>query len=439
MITTTHTKWKGQVLFSIALTTFLCPHIPWALSATALDHHVWTTDTVDQKELAHYAKPFQLLKGRLTGEGADILEQVLDGSQVLMLGNHHRSHQEEMLAMALSRHFHQSGGKRLILEIGPLSRDVLVDQLSRGQSATAALLELNRTYGMTKEGRFFAPIPDLKSLGAARHLDSLHTKGWSIHALGYDSWTAFSMIIDFLYASMSPQKQSEHVDAYTRTMALLDRLYAEMNSPNNAEVLQLTTALKSSTLFNQFIDMLEQEGTEPSRMEALRFSLDYWHWYGQRRFYDKNKANAKRNKVLLSQILERAAVDLNEDKLMVSMWRQHMTKGRTANGFYGVGNTLNELAEMNGHTANNIAIIQRYHRVDGILQDRLEADDPLTSLFVDFLPFGEKHQHVLIDLRKFNKEFYWEGYHIPEKIEKIFERYDLLIIAKTDEDAAIND
>ena len=394
-------------------------------------------DTVDTNIIAQYAYEFNLEGEMLSGQGADTLLTAINDAQYVMLGNHHRSYQEA-LALAIARQLNIYGCHHIAMEIGVASNQVLIEHLHSEEEASVQLKKLNREFGHTKNGIFYAPIPDLKSKASAQTIDYISKQNWMLHGIGYDSWKSYKMIISHLYESLPQEEQMLNQKLYEEVKFLLDILYEKVESQNNIDILNFSDELKSSLsiqkLFNTFN---KYEKLEPN-IESLKFSIDYWQMYGQQKFYKKNKLNAQRNKILLNQILNHSDFNWKEDKLFIRMWRQHLTKGLTSNGFYGIGNTLNELAELQGKKAVNIAVIQKFHSKDNKINEGPIPNDYYTSLFKDFIPLGKRDRYVLIDLTKFNKSFFWRGYHVPQSIADIYKRYDYLIISKLDRDTDNN-
>jgi hypothetical protein len=284
----------------------------------------------------------------------------------------------------------------------------------------------------------FTPIPDLKYTGTSKLVQYVKEQGWSIGALGVASWTGYKMIIDELYANLSVANQEVHRITYQASVDLLDSLYASMNGQAYDDLLGLTSGLKSSDGFNQFLKAMSTFAINDDLLKSLRFSIDYWWMYGKREFYKKNRLSSKRNKVLMKEAIEKVNFDFSDDKLFLKMWRDHLTNGVTPNGFYGVGNTLMSLAEYHGHHSLNIGILGRYTMEGPMLKDALEQLGQVPPIHQPFVALGEKDNWVLIDLRPFTETFFWGNYIQTLDMQKMMRGYDMIIIPKTNSKAEVN-
>ncbi len=395
-------------------------------------------DSIGINHIMPYSYTFQLDKGRISGPGKDILYSALSEAQYVILGDHYRSKREYEFASTLIEHLHGLQFKNLVLEIGPLSSLILNQQLNSGDHAAETLRKLNQKYSITSQEHQYNAIPHFKSVESTELIHFAATSNWMINSIGLDAWSAYHMIFDFLFQKLPTDQQNKIEPYYKRAQEELESFYKKVEVQNNDQVLQLIENIKNSKDINNFVNQLRSYRGYEELIEALDQSIDYWWKYGHRDFYTKNKFNAQNNKDQMRKIVECTKVDLEKDKMFIYGWQNHLTNGFTSNGFTGIGNTMNELANYYGNRSLNIAMIQRFYKKENTTLDRSKSDDHYARRFSPFNQLGSKDSWTLIDLRPFNKEFFWGNYILPPEMEKIFRRYDLLIISKTDEEATPN-
>jgi len=269
-------------------------------------------------------------------------------------------------------------------------------------------------------------------LEATKFLQSTIEKNWSIIGTGTESWTSYKMLVEELYGNLSEEQQKVNIVEYEAVIKLLDTEYASVTQQSQTSVFAFTSVLKSSQIFNGFLANMDTFSQNKAIVEALKFSLDFWWMYGNKEFYKKNKQQAKRNKLLLARTLDNQKFNFKKDKLFIKMFVNHLAKGTTVSGFYGVGNMLPELTEYQGNNSLSIALTRRFYKNNGEVKDVMASESFKYNSFKELVPLGKKEEWVLIDLRPFNKEFYFKGVHMNTEMHKIITRYDMIVIPKTD-------
>lgn len=395
-------------------------------------------DSLKLKDMQQFSYPFTLEQGVFHGKGAEVLTTAIANSHITMLGDNNRSALESEFTNALIDELERHQYKTMVLEVGPGSGKVIQEMTQIPDQTTSNLKALNQEYALPRTANILAPIPDFKSIEAAQFLQNAAEKDWALLAIGTDTWTSYRMLVDELFNNLSAANQGIHQALYHSVRQHLDTLYARVPKQTNAELSKFMTALKSAGILQQFLDKMDVFSQNQVILEAFHFSLNYWELYGQRDFYTKNKQQAKRNKVLLTQLLQKEKFDFQEEKLFLKMYTNHLAKGTTTSGFYGVGNMLHEMAEYHGNTSLNIAIARRFYEVEGEIKDIIEAPNFKYLNFQELIPLGQKEEWVVVDLRQFNKAFFWEGFKMSTAMHKILLRYDLLVIPKADMAATNN-
>ena len=395
-------------------------------------------DSLSIEDLQKYRYPFRVENGIFHGKGAEILTAAIANAHITMLGDNYRSTLESEFTDALISELDRNHYKTMVVETGNASGIVLNQLVEESIQIIPVFKALNQQYGIGNKDNPLVPIPDFKSIEAAQYLQKAIDKGWSTLAIGTESWTSYKMLTNKLYENLSVANQKAHQPLYQATIALLDKQYANITTQNYADVLTFATAIKSSKAFNDFIAQMAYYELNQPIIEALQFSIDYWQMYGNRNFYKKNKLQAKRNKKLLTQTLNNNKFDFQKDKLFIKMFVNHLAKGTTVNGFFGVGNMLQEQTAYHGHSSLNIAIARRFYENKRAVKDIMDSPNFKYVNFQDLIPLGQKKEWTLIDLRPFNEAFFWEGKTMSVAMHKIISRYDMLVIPKVDSNATIN-
>jgi len=363
-------------------------------------------DSLSIKDLQPYSYPFAIENGELHGPGAEILTKAVSNAHITLLGTNNRSKLEAEFTNALIVELDRSRYKTIVLEIGSGSADILKRLSTPAEQTIANFKALNRQYAFDRQGQLFTPIPDFKSIEDAHFLQNAASRDWSILSIGTEYWTGYKMLVDELYTNLSIANKQAHQQIYQETLLLLDKLYASINGQSNAEVLQFTSALKSSEVFQTFLNEMANYQNNHALVKAFRFSLEYWNMYGNQEFYKKNLLSAENNKVQLAQTLKDKNFNFAKDKLFVRMWRNHLAKGTTINGFYGLGNMLTGMAHFHGRKSLSIGTLQRFYEEDKLIKDIVESKNFERVSYKELIPLGKKEEWILIDLRPFNKAFY---------------------------------
>jgi len=365
---------------------------------------IFGQDTIQSKDIAPYSYTFTIKNGEMQGEGASVLNAAISESHVVMLGNNSRSKEEADLDYSVLQQLDRNEFKTIILEIGTASGEVLNRQVRKPTSSIDHIKRLNQKYGWLKEDKLYAPIPELKNIAAGKLVKYASENDWSFLAMGTESWTSFKMLTDELYCNVSKSNQENHKQLYQKSIDLIDSLYSTVSGQNYSDILNLTSALKSSIVYIDFLQEMSEYPKNQTIVESIRTSIDYWWMYGNREFYQKNEWNSQHNKTQVKRALEAKDFNFSTDKLFVKMWRGHLSKAVTPNGFYGIGNMLSSLSDYHGNKSLCIAVFRRYYTKENKVIDLLESNGNNRNKI--FLNLGKEDEWTLIDLRPFNKTFY---------------------------------
>lgn len=395
-------------------------------------------DSIQLKNLTKYSYEFDIKDGQFIGEGANLLLDAIANSHLLMLANNSRNQMESILDHALFDILNQNKYNTIIMETGPVAAELINSFTDGNTDPIKQIKSLNQKYHFKAGQLDLMPIPDLKYLGTCQLYSKVRAENWSFGGVGVESWTSYIMILDHLYDTAPKKIQQKTKQEFTASRNLLEELYSKMKGQTNDDLLVLINGIKQSDEFSSFLTSMNTTTQRNETIRSLKFSIDYWEMYGNRDFYQKNKLNYKRNKSILKEQLTNTNFNFDEDKLFLKMWRGHLSKGTTSNGFYGVGNMLMELMEYHEKSSLCIKVLPRFHLSELKLTDVLQEQNYFSKATKDIISLGKEEKWILLDLRSFNKDFYWGNYSLTKDFLDLYRGYDLIIIPKTDKKAKIN-
>lgn len=395
-------------------------------------------DSIRIQDLEQFSYPFSIKDGHFEGEGGEILTKAIAEAHITMLGENTGSKLEHHFVNTLITELDRNNYKNMVLEAGGASGKLINKMTKNSELNSQKVKALNQKYLLNKNGRTFIPILELKTVEAIQSIENANNRGWTFLSVGVEPWTSYKLFADELYSHMLPNNKKAYKKLYEETIAFLDKEYENIQAHNSDEVFKLISQIKASKPFNEFLDkMAICEGNE-ELLKAIHTSIEYWWMYGNKEFYEKNVWSAKLDKMKLAEDLKKHNFDFKEDKLFVKMWRNHLAKSMAPSGAYGVGNMLLEMASYHGNETLTIGVVGRFHKEGDEIKDLLQAKNGFTDMFKELIQLGKKEEWILVDLRPFVKEFYYGNYIQSGGLYRMFTRYDMLVIPKTDEAATVN-
>lgn len=417
---------KKSILLFLAYVFFILPQ--W----------VSGQDSITIQDLEKFSYTFSIEDGVFKGEGAEILTKAIAESHITMLAENAGYKLEHQLTNALVNELDEHQYKKMVLETGGAS-GALINKMAKNKRLTErAIKKINQQYLIEKKERTFIPILELKSIEGIHTLENAQSRGWTFLSLGIEPWSSYKMHLDNMYNSLNSVNKGNYKQLYKEAIVVLDKGYETIQAHNSNEVFKLISQIKSSISFHEFLDKMLMDEANQEIVKAVRQSIDYYWMYGNKEFYKKNVWSAAKDKAKLVEDLKNNHFNFQEDKLFVKMWRNHLSKGMAVSGAHGVGNMLIEVADYHGNKSLTIGVISRFYKDGEEVKDLLQASDGFTKRYKELIQLGKKNDWVLVDLRPFIKEFYYGRYIQSDGLYKMFSRYDMLVIPKTDEQASAN-
>lgn len=400
--------------------------------------YVFGQDSITFQDLKKFTYTFSIEDGKFRGEGSEILKKAIAESHITMLGENVGSKLEHQFTDALINELDQHNYKSMVLDIGDGSGAV-INKMSKSRTLTEQYVKmLNQQYLLEKKGRTFVPILDLKSVEGIKPIENANNRGWTFLSIGIEPWTSYKMLVDELYKHLSPENKKTHQKLYKETVAVISAGYETIQAHNKDEVFKLISLLKASEPFNEFLEKMQIYEQNRATIESIQQSIEYYWMYANGKNYEKNHWHGQLGKEKLKVDLESINFDFKKDKLFVKMWQFYLAKGYAIRTEYGVGNLLMEMSSYHGNKSLTIGVLRRFYKDGSEVKDYLEANNGFTKRYGELIQLGKENDWVIVDLRPFIKEFYYGNYIQSDGLYKMFTRYDMLVIPKTDESSESN-
>lgn len=291
-------------------------------------------DTADSELLAALEaqrRPLALEDGRLTGPGAELLLSGAAGARYTLVGETHGVAEAPELVGALFRALQPDGYRHIAVEIGPVQAD-RIGELLAGPRA------MDRYRGFLRE--HWPAVPFFVWRSEARLLaGAVRTVGdaSAVWGLDYDVMGGRYPLARLRELAPGPRARSAAARLAGKADSLLRRAAASGD---------LSRALMFSEPASTWADLRAAydpaQGSEADRiltqLEATARINEAWvageRWTSNRRRVRLLKHNFLRH---------RAAADTGA-RVLVKMGGFHLTRGRTPNNTFDLGNLLSELA-----------------------------------------------------------------------------------------------
>lgn len=405
------------------------------LTLSFLPPEMLAQDSLSVTILRPLSYHFTLNDGKIQGDGVEFLKKEMAEAQFTLLGDYADSQNISELTTALIPLLHDTDYHTIALGVGVLSGRLL-DSLAKEPSTIAAKFKkLNTQYSFRENEKLNTPMPDMKSVKDVEFVQRAGEKNWSLIGFGYESWNALLLWVDKMYDRLPRKLRIAQKELYLNCSDFLKR----MNRNRNDEPLAFTDSINESVVVRRF---LEIAGTSPENdiyISAFKTGLKRAEMQANRQFFEKNRLRIKDEKRFLKQELGRIGFDIRKDKLLVKWDRNFLSRGFQPYAFYGVGNTLSEIAEYNGSTSLHLAIIPRFVRQGNVIQDALRLENRSSHALASLLALGEKNQWTIINLQPLGPgHFYVPRKYLLNHVEEDFiKRFDILIIPPIEKEAKL--
>ena len=399
-----------------------------ALLAVCLAAYSSAQDTLSTEQLAPITYSFQVENGRIKGKGADFLIEEMSKAQFTMIGEYHGSMRISELTNAMIPILDGLGYKDLVLEVGPITGQILN---GLNKEVPQKLKAINEKYLVVDgDGDHITPIPFFSNVEDADFLATAKANGWNLIGIDQEFLTGFPMLIDIMFENLNKEARIKNQPLYQRAVDSLKMYQVDYISKD----ISLYDRIKKSEILQNYFEAVSEEPLNVAVVDAFKKSNHIYWLYSQRQWFENNATRITYMKEQLRTQLLQKDFDISKDKLLIKMGGYHLSKGFSPLGLYEVGNTLNELAAFHGNSTLNIAFSNRYYTEEGQVIDILESTQEYQQRYKDLDQMGRKDEWVVIDLRPMIKGHFYRPvkYKFNKYIKDLVKRYDLLIIPRTE-------
>lgn len=350
---------------------------------------------------------FKMEDGLLKGAGADSLKTNIAQSQFFLIGEEHDMVELQQLTAAILPFLKENKYRHFAVEIGPASARKLASVYKKKESLAAFNSHYAKYVGRGPFG-FFDGLDEELILKEALSND---IKLWGID---FENYNSSLFILDELYQQSSGNNEIKA--AYEDARKFVINEYA---LDKVVKKYPLCTNLLSSVRIKHFFSLVEKT---PESKWLIAQITQSWKLYEQERLNNwlPRVENMKSNFV---QTYKEANKDETLPKVFVKLGAVHTARGNSSSGFQEVGNTLYELAKLNGTKAFSVISFARY-RIDkaGVLTDELDPDD------AQLLRYTDEKSWSLINLKQLATDG-WKGkIKLSKTMQDYIAKYDMMLI-----------
>lgn len=397
---------------------------------------VYSQDSLTVKILQPLTYHFNIKDGQLIGDGADFLKKEIASAQFTLLGDYIDSKNISELTTALIPILNTENYKTMALGIGSISAQKIQKEIQSSKHALDHLKSINNKYKFKEGDKTNLPIPDLKYVEDAVFIAKAVESDWAIIGFGNESWNGLILLLDEMYSNLTSDKNDNYKDSYKASVEAIKKHYAE----RNGDLLNFSNSIQNDSAIIDFIKIAATKTKNKLIIEEFNNSIQRAWMHASKMYFEKNEIRVLDEKRLLKQELENINFNIEQDKLFVKWDFNFLSKGFQPYAFYGIGNTLNEIAAYNGHSSLNIGVMRRFYLHENKIKDSLNNPNSQAEKLKGLLQMGLKDEWVAIDIRPLIQGHFYHPvkYLFNDTIKDLIKRYDIIIIPKTEREPTPN-
>jgi len=377
-------------------------------------------DLITSEDVADCTLNFELDQGKLTGEGADVLEQEIRESRFFLLGEYHNDSGISKLTSALLPILAKNGFSHFAVETGPVSA-LKLTELGKSKDVKSALFEFyTAQYALTKH----IPIPFFGGMEDAEFLERAVDLGFDIWGLDQEYLGGYLFLLEELW------KQREFPERYRSQYEAMRKKLLEFYAANDEnEEIEVYDQMMNDASFQDFLTRMKNGECRccPDIVEEIRESCRIYHnWKAD--LLENLEGRTDLMKSHFREYYETAQE--REPKVFIKMGGMHTSRGFTGNADYELGNMIHEIAEFEGAKDLNVGFVTRYYLDEetGEIGDNLEYDSEWVRNMTPLLAQGDTSEWKLIDLRPIKKMWVNRERKLNPQIRELVRSKDYLII-----------
>ncbi|MCZ4409724.1 hypothetical protein O3Q51_12950 [Cryomorphaceae bacterium 1068] len=388
--------------------------------APLLIHQAVAQDTFTSEHFAKNTYSFTIEKGKMSGQGADLLNEAIDGSQFFLLGEYHNDAGISEITAALLPLLAKEGYKHFAVETGPLAANK-IEELGKSKDVKTTL---NQFYTSHVQLTGDIPVPFFQGIEDAEFLEIAMKNGYDLWGLDQEYLGGYLFLLEEAWknAGMPENLRTEYEAGRKKLM----EAYAEVGDKETSEVYNVILA---DELIQDLLEKLNKTACRScfSAADEMIASCEiYRDWKAD--LLENLEGRTDLMKDHFRTYYQNSAEQM--PKVFVKMGGMHTARGLTGNADYEVGNMLYELAAFNGSHDVNVAFATRYYLDEetGEIGDNLDFESTWTENMTPLLSVGDKEVWKIIDLRPLKKMWINERIKPNRQIRQYLAQNDFVII-----------
>ncbi|SFH98071.1 hypothetical protein [Halpernia frigidisoli] len=373
------------------------------------------TNELKTSDIVPFTSTIEISNGKVTGTGAEKLENEIKTSQFFMLGEEHFSPQISQLTNVLLPIFKRNGYDNFALEVGPLSAKKLQTKIKIHSS----LFEFNHSF-YSKYNEI--PIPFFDGTLDEVFLKTALNNNFKLWGLDQEYLSAHLFLIDDIYQLSSDKRLLKTFYDQAKTF-----IKEEFNKENEDEDYPTFTNLLNAEEIKQFFNKCKSK----KQKEIISEIIKSWEIYKLNETKEYNTSNVTRMENMKRNFAydyKNAQKNNNLPKVLIKTGAMHLGYGKSWLGIYDLGNMVNELAYFNNTKSTSINCFSRYsENEDGSIYDF--KDDEYGKNLSLILELATKDKWTLLDTKKIIELSRKRKVKLNNDLDFILSRYDYILFA----------
>ncbi|MEO0469739.1 MAG: hypothetical protein AAF206_08975 [Bacteroidota bacterium] len=373
----------------------------------------WTQDSLLLSQLMENSYSIAVANGKISGSGQNMLQEAIAESQFVLIGEQHGIREVGAFTHGVWTMAHPEGYRYMVLETDPFVTPVLSGLLEDGIDALAKFeQEFPFSIPFYNNQDDFAFLAAANQQGSLWGLDQVFVVGARrIFAKLHDQAkkpTVKSMMADYL------KRANEGFQAAFST-GQFDKII--LNNLQEAD-------------FDRIKDAFPDEESV-ALLNGLEATQRIYNHYFQGRYYANN---AERGQLMKQNFMNYyvPASQKGEVKAVLKFGQNHMGRGLTPTNIFDIGNTVSELAEMNGSRSLHIAFEgiegQSFNALEGGARPFSDLDnkpEAIQKLWERKKVDWKEGEFLVIDMRSL-RNLAWKKRDL--QLKALVFNYDLLVL-----------
>ncbi|MEM1270167.1 MAG: hypothetical protein AAGI08_08970, partial [Bacteroidota bacterium] len=324
---------------------------------------------LDATALAPYTTYAQIEGHAFTGDGGAFLEHEANENTFVLLGEFHGSRVISEFTDAFVRLYDEAGAAFFVLEVGPISAQVLAERASGREGAIEAVRRMNAAYSVEfDDGDQLPPIPFFSYRSDAQFLETALERDWTLVGIDQEFLYGGLMLLDYAWEHVPETEQARIEPAYRQARdSLAYYIAADVDGTHrdNPDLDRLAIEFLRSDAIAHFFELAGEVAPRAAEVEEhVRRSMTIYEAYAQRRYWDSNVLRIDHLIGAFHQGLTSAGFDPQTDRALVKIGGNHAMKGPNSLHQYDVGNAAYEKARAEGVSSLHLTFVRRFAPTD---------------------------------------------------------------------------